>query len=133
MSTLSAVVLEKQGRQRWYRQRDGMSPAVERDRHSLHTTEVSPSTPAILHGVAVQELLPETAAGSAKTIVLAGNGSEVADDEYDVFRGVSFPNETNDTGFSVITINPLETRRIQIKLVQRGFAPIEPIELRDPA
>src|SRR5215831_5073583 len=110
-----------------------MTPAVERDRSSLHATEVAPSAPAILYGVAVQELLPETTAGSAKTIVLVGNGSEVADDENDVFRGVSFPNETNDTGFAVITIDPLEARRIQILLVQRGFAPIEPIQFRDPS
>src|SRR5262249_47149368 len=109
-----------------------MSPAVERDRNRLHATEIAPAAPAILRGVAVQERTPETTPGSVKTIVLAGNGSEIADDEYDIFRGGSFPNETNDTGFAVITIDPFEPRRIQILLVQRGFAPIEPIQFRNP-
>lgn len=105
---------------------------VVRNRAGFHSSHIALLASSIHLGIAVQDLLPETATWNPNPIVMADDRSEVADDQDDVLRRASSANKAQNTMLCVVAIDPLETSRVAVPFVESRFAAVESIEILYP-
>src|SRR5439155_1720384 len=72
------LALEKQRREWWQRQAEGVRAAVGGDRLGLKATEITLAAPAVVGAVAVQNLFPKAAARHTQPVAASSHGREVA-------------------------------------------------------
>src|SRR5690348_10473159 len=108
-----------------------MGAAVPGNLLGVHTAEIAHSAAAVIGGVGVDPLAPETIARNPDTIPGAGFRSEVAHGDY---RGIVFETVTQErqhTVFMVVHLDPLEARGLAIAAVQGGRIAIGAVEVAD--
>src|SRR5206468_1860776 len=83
--------------------------------------------------VAVEDLLPAPPLGHANPVVVARDGSEVADNEQLVVSRLPLAQETDHALLGVVAVDPLKPRLFTIELVQGRLAAVEGVEVAHPA
>ena len=87
---------------------------------------------AVLLRVAVQHFAPEPALGNADAVVQARHRREVEHHEYLVAAGPPLPQVADDARILVAEVHPLEACVVEIELIQRRLASIEPVQVPSP-
>src|ERR1043166_1535522 len=124
---------EEAGCERGQCQCQGMRAAMQGQRRSLDTAEISHAAATVITGIAVENLLPEPAAGRANTVVVPRHRSEVARDEDNGSARPAFADQADDAAFRIAAIDPFKTCGVAIHFVQGRFASVEPVKIADPA
>src|SRR3989304_3623145 len=132
-SRSAALVDEEDGGEGGQREGEGVGTAVHRNLNGVDAAHVAPPASPVDGRIAVEHFPPEAAAGSAHPVVRARHRGEVTGREDDSIRRLALPDQAQDAGLGVIAVNPLEARRVAVKLVERGRAPVEAVELGHPS
>src|SRR5262245_30345469 len=95
-----------------------------------YPSKISNAAASILRCIAVQQLSPEASVGNPQMITQPGNRSEIAHDLNFVRRRLCGAQKGNCAGIIVVAVNPLETSRVVVELVQSRIVSIDPVQLR---
>lgn len=79
-----APAFQEQGGKGREREGEGMCATVQGHGNCFHNAQVPQAAAAVLDGVAVEQLSPESAARSADEVVEVGHRGEVADCEHEI-------------------------------------------------
>src|ERR1700722_14154126 len=108
-----------------------MKLAVRRQRRSLDGAEIALTAAAVDGRVAVEALAPAAGARHPDAVVMAQHRSEVADHEHRRTRLV-LAQERDHAGLAVMAVDPLETLRGEVELVERRRSAIEAVQIAHP-
>src|SRR6185503_14728667 len=112
--------------------RQRMAEALVRHGRGVRAAEVAHAAAAVEGRVAVEELAPAAAARHADAVVVARHRREVAHHR-DRRRVAGLPQERDDALLPVAALDPAEALDGEILLVERSLAPVERVQVRDPA
>src|SRR5271165_3665667 len=93
----------------------------------VNSSEVSHSAASVVGGVAVQQLSPESARSNSQAIGQSRHRRKIAHHHDPAFRRLPFSQKGNCAVLAVVAVNPLETGRVRIELVQSLILPINPV------
>ena len=99
----------------------------------LHPAGVPHAAAAVGGGVAVEDLLPEAAAGHPHAVAPAGHRSEVRGAEDVLVVALSLAEPHQNALMPVGTIDPAEALRLEVQLVQGGVLLQRAVEVLHPA
>src|SRR6266542_4678279 len=105
---------------------------MSRNSFSFFAAQVPNPATAIIRGVAYEEFPPEANEGNTDTVRVAGNGSEIANNQDRIFGPLSFSQQRDHSGSRVIAIYPFKPCRIVFQFVQGRFPAIETVLLFHP-
>src|SRR5690349_10085747 len=110
-----------------------MAEALVRHRRCHRAAEVAEPAAAVERGVAIQQLAPAAAAGNAEPVVVARYRREIADHGDRRIVLTALANEGEHALLPVAALDPAETLDREILFVQRLFALVDPVQVRNPA
>src|SRR6476620_315863 len=94
--------------------------------------QIAHAAPAVDRCIAVEQLLPPSAARYANAIHGTHHRRELANDEHYVAL-VGFAQKTDDARLDITRIDPFEPRGAEIEPVERRLGPIDAVYISDPA
>src|SRR6059058_2053685 len=109
-----------------------MVMTVGRDRAGFQPPLIALLRAAVHLRIAIQYFLPEAAMRNPDPVIVAHHRSKIADDEHPLARRAPFTKKTQDTVIRIIAVDPHESTRVTITLVERWLATVESIEVRNP-
>src|ERR687896_1114376 len=89
--------------------------------------------PAVKLRITIQEFLPPAAAWRTDPIIEPRHRGEISHHQDEGVRTFRFPYETDDALLCIMDVDPLESRRGEIELMERRFKPAELIQISYPA
>src|SRR5271168_3678972 len=95
------------------------------DKFRLFASHISPAASAVCCRVSIQELSPKSSRRYSDAIFLPRNRRKVTHHEDGVFRRLSLAQQRNHAGQTVVTIHPLEPRRIGVQFMHSFFVAVE--------
>jgi len=98
----------------------------------MNPTKVPRAGSAVVERVAVQQFTPVASRGHAYAITQARNWSEVANDQNCILCGLTFSQQRNRAGHTVVAIHPFESLWSVIEHMQSGFAAVKAVQLSHP-
>src|SRR5690242_1992674 len=126
-------MLEKQYGQRRQRYADRMIPPVGRNGVRVDATEIAHAAAAINGRVGVDDLPPVSRERNAEKVILARHGREIAGDENHLLAVAALADVRECALLGVAAVDPLETVRVEVELVERGLGRVDTIEIGNPA
>src|SRR5215470_11243033 len=129
LATGSTGVFEQQNRQRRQREGERVGAAVRSRGHGVRAAEISHPASAVLSRVAVQRLAPVAGVGNTDHVIRARNGREVADDQDRGGVASRLAQEAHYAVIAVSKVDPLESTRLEILLVQSACGPVVAVEI----
>src|SRR5215471_14198260 len=109
-----------------------MVMTMERDRAGFQPSLIALLGAAVHFRITIQYFLPEAAMRNPDPVVVAHHRSKIADDERHIACRAPFTEKTQDTVVRIVTVEPRESTRVTITLVERGLATVESIEVCNP-
>jgi hypothetical protein len=91
---------------------------MQRQGNRFHPATVPLAAAAVEFSVAIQGFSPIAVHGCTDAIVVSNHGSKIADEESHLIRILCPPEERDDAPFTIAAVHPLESRRLEIHLVQ---------------
>lgn len=124
---------EEQHTERRQRKQDGMLTAMTRHRFAPYLAAVPHVASAIQRRVTIEQLDVTSFLADPHTVAQSRYRCEIVH-THDRVSGIdSFPLKQNDAARTILKVNPIETRVVEINLVKRGLRSMDPVEIFDPA
>jgi hypothetical protein len=99
---------------------------------AVDPAQVADVTPSVLPGITVQYFPPVAPARDAHAIVKARHRREVEHAEHEMVRRPAPADHADHALAGVAAVDPGESRRVEVQLVERRFRAIESVEVLDP-
>src|SRR5262245_5573815 len=103
------------------------------NRVRFHPSHVALMAAAVVLSITVQYFAPEASMWDPDRIVVAWYGSEITDNENNIFCRSSHAQEAYDTLLGVIAIDPPEARSLTIAFMKGWLTTVESVQIRDPS
>src|ERR1039457_1418215 len=126
-------LLKRYYRQWWQRHGDGVRPVVLRYGARRHAAAIAHIASAEQLRIRVENLLVEAFFRHAELVALPGHRCKVAADQDEILRVMAAAQERDDGILPVAEVHPLETRMVEVHLIQSGVGAIQPVQLAHKA
>src|SRR5918999_5247444 len=112
-------------RQRRYRQRQGVRPAMVRHWGSLHRSQVPVAASPVVPGIAVEHFAPHALAWHSHAVIQTRYWREVADHQQTSLGSLTLAQKAHHTALDIVAIDPGKTPRLAITFIERRGLAVE--------